>query len=217
MKKIILASCIAALIAGTAKAQISFGPELGVNLTNVKAKILGGSLNGTTKAGLKLGIIADVPLGSNLYLQPGLLFANKGAKFEDDSKISINYLEVPVNLLYKFTLKSGDHIFFGAGPYFAYAAGGKATSYGYTTKLAIGTSDIDNVKPFDFGVGLNAGYQFDMGLFFRAQYQLGLVNVDPTTNQYNSASSVKNNGFSITAGWLFSSAPTAKKKKEIKH
>ncbi len=203
MKKIILSVFIASAINNVTSAQTLFGPEVGLNLTNIKEKYAGASISGTTKPGFKIGIVTDNYLGSNLYLQPGLFFSAKGTNSSQGDKIGINYIEVPINLLYKFKTNTGNYVFVGAGPYFAVAVGGQATSNGYTGKINIGSSETDDVKTFDFGLGFNAGYQLRQGLFFRGQYQFGLVNINPTHNAYGSDATVKNNGFSITVGWLF--------------
>lgn len=195
---------MASAITSVIKAQSLFGPEAGLNLTNVKEKYDGASISGTTRPGFKIGIITDNYLGSNLYLQPGLFFSTKGTNASQGTKIGINYIEVPVNLLYKFKTNTGNYVFAGAGPYFAVAVGGQATANGYTAKINIGSSETDDVKTFDFGLGFNAGYQLRQGLFFRGQYQFGLVNINPAHNTYGGGdATVKNNGFSITVGWLF--------------
>ena len=58
----------------------------------------------------------------------------------------------------------------------------------------------DDIKRTDFGIGLNAGYQIDNGLFFRAHYQRGFVNLLPGGDTNNTEFSTN---YGVSVGYLF--------------
>src|SRR5690606_37630569 len=75
----------------------------------------------------QIGGLVDVPLATSFSLQPGITLSGKGFKVEGDDEgdsftyqENIMYLEVPVNAVYKV-----GNIYFGAGPYAAFALSGK--------------------------------------------------------------------------------------------
>jgi len=125
-KQIFILMMAATTVAMSTEAQTtpnktSFGLRAGVNFQ---------TLNGKNSAGEKFehklntmwhaGVTADVPLASDFYIQPGLLYSRKGAELEGESKAVFSYLELPVNFLYKPALADG-RLLLGFGPYVAYA------------------------------------------------------------------------------------------------
>jgi hypothetical protein len=72
MRKFLL---VLALSSGIkANAQLSIGPEIGMNISNIS----GAEEDYTTRMGGRLGSSADVKLTGSLYLQPGLFYSSKG-------------------------------------------------------------------------------------------------------------------------------------------
>lgn len=204
MKKLILAASFTAIAASSTTAQeLTFGPEVGINLSNV-----GGDVSNTDmKIGLKAGVVANIPAGGGFYLQPGLFFSQKGFKTSSEflgvkatGTTNLNYLELPVNVLYRFDLGNAGGIFASAGMYAAYAVSGKTKS----EVLGIETSDkidfgsgISETKPFDWGANFGLGYETPWGVYVRGQYGLGLGNLS-NVDDYK----VKNNSIQITLGYL---------------
>jgi hypothetical protein len=190
------------------KARIGF--SAGISLSNMDIKVDNESTSGTSKVGLQAGIVLDAPIGSHFAFQPELNFVQKGTKDHDatsniDSKLNVNYLELPLHIVYK-TNQSPNHFFVGAGPTLAYAISGKAsiTSNGGTSSsdLKFGSSDTDDMKPFDFGVGFVAGFEVKSGIRFSANYTLGLSNLAPGSNNNGT---LKNRAFGFTLGYMLHS------------
>lgn len=188
-------------------AQVTFGVKAGLNLADLNGKNGGESFSDDTKikAGFHVGATADFSLGENLFVQPALLFSTKGFKLESGSTkgtININYLEIPVNVGYKF----GDfHVF--AGPYLAFAISGetKIETNGVEVKTDIefgSDEENDDYKSTDFGVNVGLGYQFS-NFVISAQYGLGLSNILPGGDSDNST---KNAVIGISLGYKFGSA-----------
>ena len=129
----------------------------------------------SSRTGAHFGFLADLQLGLNskLFLQPSVMFYNKGRKFSStydtsvfaysqiDAEQFVNYIEVPINLLYKIPAGKKSKIFFGAGPYFSFFYNGKEKS---TTLMKDGS--VTMTENTDLEVGNVAGkYQtLDMGL-----------------------------------------------------
>jgi hypothetical protein len=125
----------------------------------------------------------------------GLEFISKGNKFQEvDTKTSLNYLEVPIHLLYSYPLGDGN-AYAGFGPYFAYAIGGQVKGGGFS-QSSFG-DDNGGYKRFDLGLQLMLGYKLNMGVSLDVSYDYGLTNI------YTSAVDVtsKNRCFSINFGY----------------
>src|SRR5688572_6327021 len=103
--KILLVVVIATIFSTTifAQSKTTFGIRGGVNFQNLNGKdIDGDKLENDLKTGFNAGVNAEIPVGIDFYLQPGLLFSTKGAKNEIanvEIKRNLSYLEVPVNFL----------------------------------------------------------------------------------------------------------------------
>src|SRR5690349_20257936 len=119
------------------KSPVSFGLRAGVNFQNINGKHYNGDkLSNGLLTGYNIGANVEIPIATDFYLQPGVLYSTKGAKAERDylgqgvnAKTKLSYVEVPVNLLYKPALGSGK-LLLGFGPYVAFGVGGKTTLEG---------------------------------------------------------------------------------------
>jgi len=211
MKKMML-TLAAGMAISYAQAQISIAPEAGLNLAN--ASVSGGGTS--MRPGLKAGAVVEIPVVKGFFIQPGIFYAMKGTKseasgsfgsivFNAKEKISLNYIEVPVNLGYRYHVGNAGSLFVTAGPYLGYALSGKVKVEGNVAGLG-GTRerDIDfgsketEMKALDFGLNFSAGYQLPIGLYARVQYGFGLTNLANA-----SGSSYKNNALAFTLGYAF--------------
>ena len=202
---------------GVRAQSISFGIKAGLNLTELPATASGVSVTNNYLVGFHAGGLVDIKFGS-FSIQPGILFTTKGGKSaytltEDlsgatltatgNSTTTLNYIEVPVNFLYR--MEAGDgNVFFGAGPYVGYGLSGKlvgdATAVGTTShidqSIKFGNSDGD-VKNPDVGINGLVGYQLNNGLTVSAGYGYGLIDTS------SAGANVKNQGFSFSVGFFF--------------
>jgi len=196
MKKLLLVAALGTCFSGAISAQeLTYGPEAGVNLANVS----GDMPNTSMKLGLKAGAVVNIPAGGGFYLQPGLFFSQKGFKTEIlgiKATTNINYIELPVNVLYRFDLGNAGGIFVSAGMYAAFATNGKVKSGDMSHNIEFG-SDAGEMKRFDYGANFGLGYETPWGVYVRGQYGLGLANVSADDDF-----SMKNNTIQITLGYL---------------
>lgn len=192
MKKINLFLALGALfLMGTSlKAQST--PELGIrggaSLANFGGSKLKNLNEKDAKFGFLGGITLDLPLAENLYIQSGLDFVTKGAKYKSNSSIASAsakfnpmYLQLPIHIAYKIPVTMQTKIVLGVGPYIAYGLGGKIKTEGSVLGLS-GSSEYDFfgknglAKRFDVGAGINAGVEFGK-IAITLGYDLGFMNI----------------------------------------
>ncbi|WP_159802266.1 porin family protein [Flavobacterium sp. MK4S-17] len=172
MKKLLLSAVALMAFGAAAQAQeINFGVKAGANFTNI-----GGDFDADGKTGFYVGALADFSVSEKFHVQPELLYSNEGA--ED---ASIDYIRIPV--MAKYYVIEGLSI--QAGPHFGF-------------KVAADEEIDDNVKSFDFGLGIGAGYELPMGVFFDARYNAGLANISDFDGVDGNTT-----GFQIGVGYRF--------------
>jgi hypothetical protein len=155
-----------------------------------------------------------IPIVPEIYFEPGLMFALKGADVNDiivNVKYHINYLELPLNIVYRGQL-GNDYVLLGLGPYLGYAVGGNML-LGNDVKRKIEFRNVIEpgdpllvpyLKRFDAGANIYAGYEMGTGIFFRLDAQLGLLNINPDDRRNAGAESTfKNTGFGLSVGYRF--------------
>lgn len=188
-------------IAQTAeRGRASFGILGGVNFQNLNGELSGDKLENDMLLGFHGGVNIQIPIASEFYFQPGLMFAIKGAKntytilgadFTDETRI--NYIEIPLNLVYKGALSNG-FVMLGFGPYLAYGISGKQIIEGSSFTIERGT----DYNALDAGANIFAGFEMASGIFLQLDTQLGLVNINPADNP-----TTKNTGFGFSLGYRF--------------
>jgi hypothetical protein len=196
MKKILLTLITIIAVNASINAQMRFGVKGGLNLASISTSDK--TVPTSSALGFHGGIVLDAPLSESISIQPNLLFSQKGFSLDASgisSKVTFNYIEIPVNFLYNAT----DALTIGAGPFLGYAlsASAKTTFNGQTQTTDV---DFDNKSQrVDYGLNITAGYEIIEGLVISANYSLGLANLnkDATTSSTNT---IKNNviGFSVT-------------------
>lgn len=185
-----------------AQSKTTFGIRAGVNFQNLNGKTEDGDkIDGKLKTGFNAGVNAEIPVGIDFYVQPGLLFSTKGAKAKvGDGSTNLSYLELPINFIYKPELGTGRMVL-GFGPYAGYAIGGKYKSGSADTDIEFGDQP-DELKRFDAGANLLAGYEFSNKLSFQLNAGLGLIRLNNRADD-DTKSSLKNTGFGVSLGYRF--------------
>ncbi|WP_126972232.1 porin family protein [Gynurincola endophyticus] len=184
MKSIIILVNIAAMLmfSNNIQAQRTFniGVEGGLNIPKYYGKTRNDQVFFT---GLRLGASVQTALTETWTLQSGLLYTQKGTKFEsvfeqtpggyapDLGPLSNRYhfIELPIHGIYNFSGKLMN-FYAGAGPYFGYLAG--ITTRTDEKKSKVDFSESNYYKRFDAGLSILAGYKVTEKL----SVQLGLKN-----------------------------------------
>lgn len=198
MKKLLLAALVV-LGAVSVNAQVQFGVKAGLNFADLKFSNWGSSTPATKSlVSFHAGAIADITIAESLAIQPGLLFSQKGTKEDGgDGKITLNYIEIPVNVMYKLNAGSVK-VLLMAGPSFGYALSGKDSGGGSSSDITFG-SDPGTFKRFDCGFGFGAGVQFS-SIQVTANYNLGLANI---INNGGSDAKLKTTVLGLSLAYLF--------------
>jgi len=198
MKKVITLFMMSLALATSLYAQVTFMPKVGTSWSTVSFnedindQFLGDFDYGS-KAGLIIGIAAEIPLGGDMFsLQGELLFHQKGytskyaeSEMSSSYKTTLNYLELPVLARVnfgKFYAATGTYIGFGVGGKYE----GSDTYLGYTAqhegKVKFG-EEPDNyagsntyINAFDFGIQMGAGVKVSI-IVIDLRFGLGLTDL----------------------------------------
>ena len=202
-------------LAVAAQSKTSFGIRAGVNFQNITGDdALGNKMENKLKTGFLAGVNAEIPVGIDFYIQPGVVYAIKGAKADgSDDKVNLSYIEVPVNFLYKPAVGTG-HLLLGFGPYIAFGIGGKLKPdnggdvdiefKNSITQAEAATGYGSYFKRIDAGGNLLFGYEMSNKLSLQLNAQLGLVKINPKIDGLSSdETSWKNTGFGVSVGYRF--------------
>lgn len=207
-------------------AQVQLGIRAGLNLTNLEQHKNGERNQSSLKTGLNAGLTADFSLGNRFLLQPGILYSSKGFKDYGATKLkaTAHYIELPVTLIYKYALGSGN-VIAGAGPYIAYGLSGKwlTPEYldGFNSRTAMEgvlqfTNDTDRHhyyfitpgeeytfgKALDWGANVLIGYEIQK---FTLQFngQFGIANLAPKVDGDVTSDKLRNIGVGLSVGYKF--------------
>ncbi|GGK33886.1 hypothetical protein GCM10007962_30400 [Yeosuana aromativorans] len=223
-KGIILATIILSSI--SLKAQIKYGVQLHgtLNTASFTAET-DTSPEKDWKFGYGGGLFAEITVSKAFYLRPSINYLQKGAKVAEDfvieggntstqeSRVNLNYIEVPVVLIYNIGNTSSKW-YVGVGPSFGYGISGKAEVF-ETTHIGSQThtefydakafKNIEDggagFKRFDFGLNAVVGVHVLEKGMIQLGYIHGLSNIankdDFQGNKYN------NRSIMLTLGYRF--------------
>jgi len=200
MKAKLIFFLVFVMFAQIANAQV-FGIKGGINIANMSFSSSGISMTPKSIIGFHVGPVAEFELKDNLSFNTGILYSLKGFKFKmsymgvsSESTEKINYLEVPLNIAYKYSLDDNYKIFGQVGPYLGYALNGKDKTDGETTDIEFGDGGM---KRFDLGLGIGAGVEFGP-MVAGLGYQFGLANLADSSD-----GKAKNKVFQISVAYMF--------------
>lgn len=229
MKRILLLFLFHFCVSLYIHAQVSLGVSGGFNLSamefqSVSGQKSGGICSGNQLKNLHVDLLLDIPLYEGLYLQPVFGYITKGTLFESvnyeqnstlsgeaGSRVNVRYIELPLNLLYKFRLP-GCKLTVGGGPYAAYGlkgsyssdiiANGKIVAHNRRSLAFDNTDHIISpgmyLNRWDAGINTMIGLELNNMMMFGVNYSMGMVDID------NAASyKVKNSYVGISVGILF--------------
>jgi hypothetical protein len=222
MKRVVTLMIGVAMTA-TAFSQLSIGVQATGNLSD--ANIEAADFVSSTKKARALpgaGVVADIAVSPKVTVRTGVNFLQSGITLKASTpgipgeideiaikgKLNMNYLQVPLNVLY--TSNGPVKFYVGGGPYFSYAVSGKSTQE-TTIKFSDGSTETEKEEtdPFekddegesywkrtDFGIGAIAGVKLPGGLFANVGYQYSFANLSKADDEkYN------NRGLQLTIGY----------------
>lgn len=202
--------CMLVYVTPVAFGQVSVGVRGGMNASNIEfggdaADVIG---KGYMKPlyGWHADLMLNIPLIDRVYLQPYFRYIRKGAVIRDQPwlkpdvpgmlvskgrRMELNYLELPLNVVYKLPLGKG-HLTGGLGPYVGYGLSGRysfmTTKDGETVsqdfrdvRFSRGSGGDDNMigmSRWDAGAHFSVGYEFFSSFTVSANCNIGMKDVD---------------------------------------
>jgi hypothetical protein len=208
MKKILFTLPLMILFLSINAQTARWGFTGGATLAQVRTTSNGNSDNTAWLFGTSIGVMADLPVSKNFSVQPVLQFLQKGGKESTEntqSDVRLNYLELPVSLVYHGNGEKG-HFILGVGPSFSYGLYGsvKSTNNGQTGSIDIkfGSSPDDLLKPLEVGVNALTGYEWNNGMFVQFVFNHGFNNIYNPDPSENNPPTWKNTYFGLRVGYL---------------
>lgn len=198
-----------ALSAGfVANAQVRFGVKAGLNVNKLSFKNFNQNLDSDNGCGFTGGVMTEIgiPLGG-LAVDASFLYSHMtgssvteiaepdGMTHQQEIRQSKNFLEIPINLKYKFGIPA---VNFLLTPYLL-------TGPTFSFKMGDGNSLI-RTKDVQYSWNFGAGIEVVKHLQIQAAYSLGINNILKTTGLAENPSGdvkLKNNYWTITAAYLF--------------
>lgn len=225
---------LAILFFSTAYSQVSIGIRTGYTSAgmDIKGDVSAylGDVPGDAETfhGWHLDFLINIPLQHGLYLQPVIRYVTKGTRFDGRTpikdqvvpsvfmqranKLQLNYLELPLNLVYKLPVGPGSLVA-GLGPYVACGLKGhyefNVVQNGQTVmkhekpvdfsrSRSNSNNEVLRMYPWDAGANFTLGFEFKSGITIGANYSLGMTDVD----RYAPSES-KHHYWGLTLGFLF--------------
>ena len=125
MKKLFLLSIVLIGATGAFAQTITYGIKAGLNFSEISASVDNITASSNNLTGFHVGGVIDIGYKS-FSIQPGILYTTKGGSSTDvvddgsqttgasASKVTLNYLEIPINFLYRSPAGKGN-VFIGGG------------------------------------------------------------------------------------------------------
>ena len=205
MKHKLAFAVVCLIIMGSAKAQVSYGVQAGVNIANFKGEALNslnnvvdltnGFINTKSKTGFHVGGYVNIPVTDKISFEPGVQYSQKGYAMKGDlkidalkflgvnasAKVQAHYIDMP--LVLKAEVAKGLSIY--AGPQISYLV--KNNFQVNTSVLGISLLNkklnlTNNFNRMDIGLAGGVGYKFDNGFNVKAGYDYGLSKLDKNDN-----------------------------------
>lgn len=193
------------LFTGSLHAQkLKWGPEAGGNMFRTNYQLVqaqGGTARERVNSRLsgKVGLIIDKNINRFFSFQPGLFFNSKSFVYGIDWWYRVNYLELPVNAVFRVDIDSGTAFYAAIGPYGAVGLNG-TENYPYVRYggIKFGSEKGNHFKRFNAGLNISSGLEFKSGLYFRLLYSIGVTDISP-----DEAVRERLRGFGFSLGYFF--------------
>jgi hypothetical protein len=226
MKKILFTAVLSIIFFNVTFAQSRFGITTGLEFSTYSINYTDDKLD--SKMGIKLGLLIEYALADNIFIVPEIVFTQRGIKEKGGSDVidqtdgipyydfseTLNYAQIPVNLMFKFKTGNDSKFSLFTGPYAGIAFSGKERSKKNIEYRVIET--VNDIKfggkniynKFDFGLNLGVGFEY-ADWFIKLQYNLGLSNMMnkkfyvSEDLKYIDGDSSKNRNIGISIGYLF--------------
>jgi hypothetical protein len=171
-----------------------------------------------TRLGISLGANLEIPLASQWFLQPELMYLQKGVKVDAGwaitnlafSDVTIRYDVIEIPILMKFKTKVWEGVLFEAfaGPSVGVAMGRTQSATPVGSSISNPPTDISaQYKMLDLGLHLGLGAEFQMSdasaIYLNGRYVLGLNNISNPPGIATTSGPISNRVVLVTVGARF--------------
>ena len=159
---------------------VNFGLKGGLNLATLDSKESNDIQN---RVGYHAGLFANIPVSSQIAIQPEAVYSSQGAKYTEGGvshSLALNYVNIPVMV----QAMVGRGFYAQVGPQLGILTGVADK----VNDAETGFFTTDDFKKTDVALGVGLGYKSMGGIGIDARYNLGLTNI----NNSGSAN-IKNN------------------------
>ena len=199
-----------------------YGIKAGINIANINSTPNEGiaNIDNSTLIGLSAGFYMEIPLTDKWYLNPELLYSQKGSSFKynytqdynnnnrqeysTSNSLSLTYLELNPNFSYKINYKMS----LNAGPSFGFLI---SKSYEYKQDPINQHSLTDGeFKEESIDVGINYGCSYYLGedflislMGYTGFLKTGEINSPIDIKDEKTSHTIKNNTLVLSLAYLF--------------
>ncbi len=197
--KLILTLIVALCGFGVANSQLRFGVKGGLNLNSLHFNDAATTFGDENKCGYTLGVMTEfqIPL-IGLCFDLSAMYTRMNAELTEDQKemnIGKDFLEIPLNIKYKFGLPLVGNI---VKPYLLT---GPAVAIKLNKSSKSENSEPTKTAQAVWNVGL--GLELINHLQIQGSYGFGMNNIAKQWSDKIGTVKAKNNYWTITAAWLF--------------
>jgi hypothetical protein len=184
------------LIITTSSFAQQLGIKAGLNFTNVSNEK---DIDLSSSNGFHAGLAIEVPTLPLISIGTGLFYTRRGYKSNEvgkDGNVSIDYLDIPVDLMIKIKVADLIGAYISAGPYFSYGISSKVFDANGILQNGFDNDDID-LNRIDSGVNIGLGVDFT-NIRLSAAYGASF-----TDNGSEPNIELKNRVLKISVGYFF--------------
>lgn len=180
MKRVVLLFTALIMALSVSAQDLRWGPTAGLNMSWVNFKDIQKS---DCYIGFQLGVKAELDFADvitdGFYLDGKFLYNLKGGSWKD-SHVNLGYLEIPINLGYRYPVSQSVSLMGGLGPYIGFGILGKGVAKAEGQKVK---TDLfgQSYKRFDFGLNYNLGVELWNQWQFFIGIEHSLVNMAKTS------------------------------------
>lgn len=183
MKKLLVSLALLCFLWSTA--QTKFGLSAGINMASMKVKSDGKKHLRTFIPRIQFGTLLEIPISERWLLHTSPYYSGKGCRYgntsstkNDSIRIHLNYIELPIQIMYRFPGENIHKILIGGGLYVGYGFNGEILYKLNPSRTERHLHRKDSIyKRWDFGYSINSSYQINNKYGIKLGFSHSLLNI----------------------------------------
>jgi hypothetical protein len=206
---------------------IKYGVKIGVNISSLSISAIEGEKEpiNSSQIGIAAGTCIYIPLSDKWYINPELLYSQKGASFDYDFKrqfgntlvsyettnqLTLSYLELNPTI----SFKANDKLALNFGPSISFLIGEKysqdPSEFIFDTTEALITDELVKASTLDIGLNVGLSYFITENFLVETRVYTGLMTAAEATQPYQEGNApedphytLKNRAIVFSLAYLF--------------